>query len=131
MGRRWVLVAFVALGGAIGTAGRYGVGLIEPSYPGAVPWPTLTVNLVGAFLLGFLLEAIAAPDYADAKWHEPVRLGLGTGLLGAFTTYGAFALEVDSLLMRQFGLAALYALVTVLGGIAVAAIGISLGRRTW
>ena len=72
----------VALGGAVGTLARYGLSHAVPD-TGGVPVATLVENVVGAFLLGLLLEALARSG-PDVGRRRLARLGLGTGLLGAF-----------------------------------------------
>ncbi|EFP57929.1 putative protein CrcB [Dermacoccus sp. Ellin185] len=84
MHRRISMVALVALGGAAGAVARAGVAAAMHA-----PWATLTVNLVGAFVLGGLLEFFTRAGDRPA-W----RLLLGTGFCGAFTTYSTFAREV-------------------------------------
>jgi CrcB protein len=87
-----------------------------------VPWAILAANLAGAFLLGVLLEALVrrGPDHGIRR---TLRLLIGTGFMGGFTTYSALATDTASLLAAEHGwLAASYALGTVLvGGIATAA----------
>ena len=109
------LVASVAAGGALGSLARYGLSHALPSVGG---WPvaTLTENLLGAFLLGLLLETLgrAGAETPRRRW---LRLTLGTGVLGGFTTYSALALETHGLLAEgRAGMALGYALLTVLGG---------------
>ncbi|MHA1524507.1 MAG: fluoride efflux transporter CrcB [Alphaproteobacteria bacterium] len=97
----------VALGGAIGAAGRHLVGmsalrLFGPNFP----WGTFTVNITGAFLMGVLIETLALKGSVS----QEVRLFLATGVLGGFTTFSAFSLDVVLLFDRKgAGLAALYA----------------------
>ncbi|PPK98190.1 CrcB protein [Kineococcus xinjiangensis] len=119
--------ALVLAGGTAGTAARHAVALLLPPVAG---WPVATtaVNLVGAFLLGALLAALApaAPDRPAGT----ARLLLGTGFLGAFTTYSAFAAE--TVLLAGAGsapLAAAFAVLAVAAGIACAAAGAALTRR--
>lgn len=118
------LLAVVFVGGCLGTLSRYGIGLALTNSDGSWPVATFMVNLIGAFVLGLLLEALAkrGPDEGDRRI---VRLGVGTGFLGAFTTYSALAVDTD-LLMRSSkpGLAVLYLGLSVLGGLIFAAIGI-------
>lgn len=79
----------VTLGGALGTLGRYGVGLwARNQWPG-FPAATLIVNVGGGLAMGLLASyALARPE-----WPPAWRLGLMTGLLGGFTTFSAFSLE--------------------------------------
>lgn len=80
----------VALGGAVGTSLRYGVGLGVARWLGtAFPFGTLVANVLGSFLLGLLMEA--APE--RPIFGVEARLVLGTGMMGGFTTYSSFNLE--------------------------------------
>ncbi|SDR82969.1 camphor resistance protein CrcB [Paraoerskovia marina] len=109
------LIALVALGGAVGTAGRYGLALALPVVGG---WPiaTLTANLLGAFLLGLLTEALVRRG-PETTGLRRLRLGLGTGVLGGFTTFSSLAFEIERLVSGgTAGVATAYAAVTLLGG---------------
>ena len=121
-------VGLVAVGGAAGTGARYAVSLLVPPAAG---WPlaTLTVNLVGAFLLGLTIEALArrGPDHGVRR---RIRLTLGTGFCGAFTTYSALAVDGDLLLRDgRPALAVVYALTTVVGGFLTTTLGIWVAAR--
>lgn len=119
------LVAGVAAGGAFGTLARYGLSHALPPMAG---WPvaTLTENLLGAFLLGLLLEALGRGG-AETPRRRWLRLTLGTGVLGGFTTYSALALETHGLLAGgRVGAALGYALLTVVGGTATCLAGVAL-----
>jgi len=97
---------YVTVGGALGTLARYllGVGLSK-LLPGKMPWATLTVNVLGAFLIGVIMTIFAVREDLDS----PVRLALTVGVLGGFTTYSAFAFELVTLVQgRDFTTAALY-----------------------
>ncbi|HVR90842.1 MAG TPA: fluoride efflux transporter CrcB [Novosphingobium sp.] len=103
---------YVALGGGFGAWLRYVVGRLMPL--GAIPWATLTVNIAGSFAMGLLVGWLARHS-AGEGW----RLLLGVGLLGGFTTFSAFSLELVNMIERgNAGMAAVYALVSVVGGIA-------------
>ncbi|GCD21678.1 CrcB family protein [Cellulomonas algicola] len=122
------LVVVVAVGGALGTLARYGLSHAVPDR-GGVPVATLVENVVGAFLLGLLLEALARSG-PDTGRRRVARLGLGTGVLGGFTTYSTFALEVaDRLADGRTGLALAYALASVVLGVAACAGGVVVGAR--
>ncbi|WP_226343869.1 fluoride efflux transporter FluC [Agilicoccus flavus] len=121
-------VAAVGAGGLIGTALRYGTGLAVPAAPGAWPWATFTVNVVGAFVLSALLVALRRLGPDDGP-RRAARLAFGTGLLGAFTTYSGLALEEVRLVgVGSPGLAVAYGAVSVLVGLAAAGLGILAGR---
>ena len=85
------LVLLVGLGGAIGSILRYLITEIIPS--NQMPYGTITVNLLGSMLLGIMFGAIAA----DAIISQDNILLFGTGLLGAFTTMSAFAMDTVTL----------------------------------
>ncbi len=109
---------FVALGGAIGAWLRFAAARILPA--AGFPWATLTVNLIGSFAMGLL-----AAWLARGSGGESARLLLGVGVLGGFTTFSAFSLEVVSLAQRgAIGLAGLYVAASLIGGIGALFIGL-------
>jgi len=115
-------IGLVAAGGAVGTLVRY---LLTSLVPGG-PAVTLAINVTGTFLLGALLERVARssrPARAAA-----LRMLLGTGLLGGYTTYSALSLETVEL-GADAGIALLYGIGTLVLGLAAAALGIRMGRR--
>lgn len=116
------------LGGALGTALRYGVslGLAGPTPdPSAFPWATLVVNAVGSFALGLVSETIADRPL----FGVPSRVVVGTGVLGGFTTYSAFNTEVLRLAERGDSTrAALYLGSTLVVCIGCGLAGLWLGR---
>ncbi|SRR5690606_5381664 len=96
-------VFWVALGGAIGAVGRHLVGLQAVKLFGpAFPWGTLSVNVAGSFAMGVLIGLL--PARADA--FPAVRAFLAVGVLGGFTTFSAFSLDVAVLLERKANVAA-------------------------
>lgn len=125
--RRHDLIALVAVGGAVGTAIRYGIGQVLP-VQGGWPMATFVVNVLGAMLLGVLLETLARR--AEQPRADRVRLTLGTGLLGGFTTVSGLAIEVERLLADgRLGLGVTYALTTVLVGFICCLAGVALSAR--
>lgn len=120
-------IALVAAGGAVGTGARYLIQSALPPWAG-VPVATVAINVLGAFLLGALLERLAAPGGAAVRARR-LRLLAGTGGLGGFTTYSALATDTVSLLATHPGRALGYALATVLAGAAASVLGIWLSRR--
>ncbi len=110
--------AIVMLGGAIGAAGRYHLGGL---FARGFPWGTLTVNLIGSFLIAIVAARLAAGD--------PWRLFLAVGVLGGFTTFSAFTLETATLIDSGRLLPAIiYVLASVLGGLLAFAAGTMLAR---
>jgi CrcB protein len=141
--RDWRYVGLVALGGAGGTVARYFVGswagiLLTPLtilFPDAgemilrFPVGTLAVNVLGAFALGYLLEALSRRGRETVR-RRKIRLGIGTGVLGGFTTYSALALETQRLLSNGLTwIALLYIVLTLAGGTAACLGGIALAAR--
>lgn len=115
----------VMCGGSLGAASRYAVGLLAVKLWGpGFPWGTLTVNLVGCFLIG-LLFALAD----RVRWLSPeMLLFLITGYLGALTTFSSFSLETVNagragLLFQPF----VNILINNVGGLALTFFGMWLG----
>jgi fluoride exporter len=115
----------VMLGGAIGAGARHLAGrglaaLLGPGYP----YGTLFVNLLGGLAMGLLAGTLARTG-GDEAW----RLFLGVGVLGGFTTFSAFSLDVVTLAGRgQLGAALGYVLLSVAGAVAALAAGLALAR---
>lgn len=141
--RDWRYVGLVALGGACGSVARYLVGAwatapltgVTGQAAGAVPalllFPvgTFVVNVVGAFALGYLLEALSRRGRETVR-RRKIRLGIGTGVLGGFTTYSALAAETQHLLAQGAGsVALLYVVLTLVGGTAACLGGIAIAAR--
>jgi len=119
----------VLAGGAIGTTVRYGLESRFGVPVGQWPWVTFGINVAGSFLLGVLLATLAGTG-ADQGWRRRVRLTVGTGVMGGFTTYSTFILEVDQLAHAgSTATATAYAVTSVVLGIAAALAGVLLGRR--
>jgi CrcB protein len=108
----------VFLGGGIGAALRHGVNVAAARVAGtAFPYGTLTVNVVGSLAMGLIAAYFAFRGDASQHW----RLFLTTGILGGFTTFSAFSLDVALLYERgELGLAALYVAMSV--GVSIAAL---------
>jgi len=117
-------LVLVALGGAIGASGRHLVGMATLRYFGpAFPWGTLAVNVIGSFAMGVMVELLATKFNAS----NDIRLFLATGLLGGFTTFSAFSLDVGLMLERKELLnAGLYASASVVASIAALFAGLAL-----
>jgi CrcB protein len=114
----------VAVGGLIGTGLRLACDLAFPHGDGDFPVETLLVNLVGAFVLGWLVGGL---------WTRPTtpvwfKAGLGSGVIGSFTTLSAVMASLIALAgVGEAWLAALYLVVSVVGGLALAAAGLRIG----
>jgi len=100
-------IFWVALGGAIGSAARYSVNIWSGRTLGTgFPWHTLTVNILGCFVMGLLVELMAL----RLNVGNDTRAFLTTGILGGFATFSAFSLDFALLVERRsYGLAGAYA----------------------
>jgi CrcB protein len=104
----------VFLGAGIGGALRHGVNVGCARMCGtAFPWGTLTVNIVGSFLMGAIAAWLAFKS--GEGWSQPLRLFLTTGILGGFTTFSAFSLDAVQIWERgQVDLSLAYVVASVL-----------------
>ena len=110
-----------ALGGALGALARWGVATALPSEAGGWPWATLLVNLTGCLLIGVLL-AVLLSRFPASTWLRPF---LAVGVLGGYTTFSTFAVDVVQLGEAGAWLtAAGYLLASVLGGVACVVLGL-------
>jgi CrcB protein len=116
----------IGLGGFIGSILRYlTVRLVDSKLNTLFPFGTLTVNIVGSFLLGLVFMLATR----KAGLSENARLFLGVGFCGGFTTFSAFAMENFSLLEQKLmGTALLYIIISVVIGISALAAGIWASR---
>ena len=116
----------VCAGGAIGAGARYLVGILALRVFGpGFPWGTLTVNIAGSLFMG--LAAQYMMDRADLP--QAARLFIMTGILGGFTTFSAYALDIVALSERNMlGLAMIYAMASVAGSVAALLAGQALAR---
>jgi len=115
------LVLLVGLGGAIGSMLRYLATEIIPS--NHMPYGTISVNLIGSMLLGIMFGAIAA----DVIINQNYVLLFGTGVLGAFTTMSAFAMDTVTLSEDELSKTVIYITITIVGSIGLAWLGYKLG----
>ena len=122
--------ALVAIGGGFGSWLRYLVGgltssLIGPARATAFPWATLSVNVLGSFAMGLLVGWMAR----FGEGNQDLRLLIGVGLLGGFTTFSSFALEFVALTQRgAIGSALTYVALSLIAGFAGLFLGLMLMR---
>lgn len=116
----------VAAFGALGAVARYGTGQLGKMISLGFPWGTWMVNMLGCFLLGYLIE----------RWvpvrpnGQRLKLGLTTGFIGSFTTFSAFSVEGVAYLQNHAYLTfVIHLLANVLGGYLLASLGVMLGNR--
>lgn len=113
--------AAVGLGGLAGAGARWGMVEVLPATD-VWPWGVLAVNLFGCLVLGYLAAAAWS-----ARAHLPMSLGLGTGFCGSLTTFSALTVDVAEMARDgDWGYAASYLAVSVLGGVALAFAGAGL-----
>jgi len=124
------LLLLLLAGGALGTAARYGTSLLTArllagSAAAVFPFATLAVNVIGCFCLALVMEAAAGGVLSPRA-----RTVLGTGFLGAFTTFSTFALEADGLARSgQWLSSGLYLLANVVLGLLAITAGRAAGLR--
>ena len=111
----------VLFGGAVGAGLRYEFGRLALwSFGPGFAWGTLSVNLIGGLAMGLLVGAMAA----EGMTSRPAWFLLGVGLLGGFTTFSAYSLDLFAMLERgQAGLALAYGVGSALGALALLALG--------
>jgi CrcB protein len=123
-------IAAILAGGAIGTLARAGLAEALPHRAGQWPWATFIVNLVGAFILGWLLTRLAERTAPSRHW----RFFAGTGFCGALTTFSTFQIETfDFARDGHVGLAVAYPVASIAAGMALAVAGVLIARwgRHW
>ena len=114
-----------ASGGALGAVMRYLIGiaairLMGPSFP----WGTLTVNILGSFLMGVLIIMLL-----ERFQDQNIKIFFATGVLGGFTTFSAFALDIVTLVDRkEYFLSALYISSSLICSVLVLLLGMSLAK---
>ena len=122
---RWRYLGLVAVGGAVGTAVRAVLAGTFPAVDG-IAWVVLAINVVGAFGLGLLLEGLAHRG-PDVGRRRAIRLFVGTGVLGGFTTYSTLADDTARLLdTGRWAAGSGYALLSVVLGLVAVAVGVVL-----
>jgi CrcB protein len=89
----WQVLCAVSAGGAAGALARYGLGVAFPHRPGEIPWATFGVNVSGCLLIGVLMVLVA--DVWPTR--RLLRPFLGTGLLGGYTTFSTYIVDVQHL----------------------------------
>ncbi len=131
-GPGWRLL-LIGLGGAVGTMARFGIE--STILPAANGWPTATflINISGAFILAVLLESLSLRG-PDDGWRRRIRLGVGTGVLGGYTTYSSFMVETALLggagrYLIAFGYAAISVLLGVIAAWAGMTVAITVHHR--
>ena len=121
----------VAIGGAIGSVARYGLGVAAGRWAPNAGWPvgTFAANVIGGLLMGLLVGWLA---FRGGAQQEAVRLFAAVGLLGGFTTFSSYSLEaVQMIERRQIGLACAYVVGSVVLAILALFVGLMIARRAF
>lgn len=115
------LLGAIALGGMLGAVGRFAISGSWATPTDAFPWAMFTINTTGCFALGILMAfVLGRPE----RLHPLTRPLLGTGLLGGYTSFSTYAVDVHHLLIAQHpGLALAYLTASVIVGLAAVALG--------
>ena len=112
-------IIWVALGGALGAVGRYLVGLSLKTASG-FPWATMSVNILGSLLMGLVIGWLSRQNGGS----DGLRLFVAVGILGGFTTFSAFSMDLFTLLERRdIAATVLYLGGSLLGGLVAFIIG--------
>jgi CrcB protein len=116
----------IGLAGALGALARYGLGGLVQRYAGVTfPWGTFVVNIIGAFLFGFIWSLVEQRLVISVE----TRVIILSGFLGAFTTFSSFMFETSSLIGEaQWGLAVLNVVGQVILGLMAMFLGLAAGR---
>jgi fluoride exporter len=120
------VLAAVAAGGGIGAAARYGASLVWPTEATGFPWTTLAVNALGCASIGVFMVVITDGWAA----HRLVRPFFGTGVLGGFTTFSTYAVDIRHLIQaHRAATGMVYLGVTLLAALAAVWSGAAATRR--
>lgn len=122
-----MLYVYVGLAGALGALARYGIGIgMHTLWTGTFPLGTLTVNLIGSFLLGWLTHYL----FRTGRLSPMVVTALGTGFIGSFTTFSTFSVETIVMIESGNLIGALtYVTLSIVLGLFSSWLGYKLGRK--
>jgi fluoride exporter len=118
----------ISLGGALGALARYALGVAFPVATHGFPWTTFAINVTGCLLIGVLMVLVAS------VWPDQVlvRPFVGVGILGGFTTFSTYVVDIQRLLDHRVPVTALaYLVVTVLSALLATWAGLRLGRAVF
>jgi CrcB protein len=120
-------IAAIALGGAAGTLGRVELSRLIPTTTNGFPWPTLTANIIGAFVLGLVIVMVV-DRLAPTRYIRPL---IGTGFCGGLTTFSTLVVEIDLLVKAgRVALAIGYLAASLVAGMVAVYAGMALARTT-
>ena len=122
----WTLLAAISAGGVLGALGRYGLAVAWPHRSGDFPWATFVTNVSGCMLIGVLMVLVAE------VWpgQRLLRPFLGVGVLGGYTTFSTYAVDIQQLVTAGAARTALvYLAGTLVAALAAVSAGTALTRR--
>jgi CrcB protein len=93
LGAPWRILGAISAGGALGALARYGLSTAFPAPPGGFPWATFTINVTGCALIGVLM-VLVTDVWASHRYLRPF---LGVGVLGGYTTFSTYILDIQRL----------------------------------
>lgn len=118
--REWDVLVAIAIGGVLGGEARYGISVALPHPADAMPWATFLINVSGCALIGVLMVTITELTSP----HRLVRPLLGVGVLGGYTTFSTYSVEIHQMLaVGRPGLALTYLVLTPLAALAAVWLG--------
>jgi CrcB protein len=122
----WSVLAVISLGGALGAVARYGIGVAFPVTSPGFPWPTLLINVVGCLLIGVLMVFVTEV-WTDRPLARPF---LGVGVLGGFTTFSTYVVDIQRLVRADaIGTALAYLGATLVLALVATWLGLVTTRR--
>ena len=121
----WAVLGVISAGGVLGALGRYGLATAWPHRPGRFPWATFVTNVSGCLLIGVLMVLVTEVWSA----HRLLRPFLGVGVLGGYTTFSTYAVDVQQLVTAGAARTALaYLGGTLVAALAAVYVGVTLTR---
>jgi CrcB protein len=119
------VLAAISVGGAVGAIARWSIATALPASPDGFPWATFVINISGCLFIGVLMVLVTD------VWteHKLVRPFLGVGVLGGYTTFSTYTVDIQRLLNgNAAGIALVYLVATIIGALCAATTGIVVTR---
>lgn len=122
---RWSVLGAISAGGALGALARYGIATAFPAPPAGFPWATFVINVSGCLLIGVLM-VLVTDVWSDRRLVRPF---LGVGVLGGFTTFSTYVVDIQRLVnANSAGLGLLYLVASVVAALCAASAGVAVTR---
>jgi fluoride exporter len=119
------VLGVIAAGGALGALARYGIGVAFPAARHGFPWATFGINVLGSLLIGVLIVLVTEVF----RNQRLVRPFFGVGVLGGFTTFSTYVVDIQRLVNAgSAGVALIYLFATLLAALLAAYAGIAVTR---